>query len=188
MFVAGRPEVPGRADKILRSADVNPNTAGARLFAGGGAGLVELEQALAGGRISALWVVGEDVALSAAGLARLATIDTIVQAAHWNDVAGAAKVVLPAAAWGEYDGTITNRGGVVQRVRKALSPRGGSRPHFELTLAIARKLDVALDLGAAPTAVRGVFNKMKAEVPQMASAEWGKPAPLIQLRFAHSRG
>jgi NADH-quinone oxidoreductase subunit G len=191
VYIGGRPPQPAREDKILRSPDVNPNFAGARNFAtlsASPAGPAQLEQALASGRITALWVLGEDMPLTPGGLAKLGEIETIVMATRWNPIAQAAKVVLPSAAWAEIDGTFTNRQGLVQRVRRAVEPRGGARPAWELILAIARKLDVALDVGPAPVTARSIFNRMKAEVPAYAAAEWGRPAPLVQLRFAHSRG
>lgn len=189
-FVAGRPAQPERADGKLRTADVNPNTAGARLFAGAQAGdTAALERAILGGQLSALWIVGEDVTLSDVALARLAQLDVVVQAVHWNALCDAAKVVLPAAIWAEVDGTFTNKQGRVQRIRQALEPRGGARPHWELVWAVARQLGVAVDVGnaAAPT-TRNVFNKMKAETAEYTGADWGPPAPLVQLRFANSRG
>ena len=193
VYIGGRPAQPAREDKILRSADVNPNFAGARNFATLGAtpqGPAQLEQAIAGGKVTVVWVVGEDIPLSANGLANLGQVDTIVQATRWNPVAHAAKVVLPAASWAEVDGTFTNKQGHAQRIRRALEPRGGSRPHWELIAAVARKLDVALDLtqGNAPLAARAVFAKMKADVPATPARSGAVPAPLVQLRFAHSRG
>ena len=202
IFVAGRPAVPAREDKILRSADVNPNSAGAKLLSGGNAGdAAALDRAILAGRVGALWVVGEDVPLSPAALEKLAHADVVVQAVHHNELTAVARVVLPASAWAEVDGTFTNRQGKAQRIRRALDPRGGSKPHWELTLALARKLG-ASPIGETPLAslerkaavidvkenARAVFNKMKAEVATFADAEWGKPTPLVQLRFAGSRG
>jgi NADH-quinone oxidoreductase subunit G len=191
-FVAGRPPVAARSDKILRSADVNPNTAGAKAMARAGAGgVAELEKAIVDGQLQALWVVGEDVPLSEAALEKLRSIDVIVQAVHEGPITERARAVLPAAAWAEVDGTFTNSpqiqgvaSGRVQRVRKALDASGVAKPSWELSAAIARKLGVAIEFGN----VRAVFNEMKAKVPEMAAAEWGRPQPLVQLRFAHSRG
>ena len=61
---------------------------------------------------------------------------------------------------------------------------GMAKASWELTAAIARKLGVAVEFGN----VRAVFNEMKTKVSEMAAAEWGRPQPLVQLRFAHSRG
>ena len=202
VFTGGHLPDPERADKILRDADINPNTAGAALFTGQNdvsASSTSLELGIATGKIKALWVIGEDLDLSEKIVQRLGGLDVIVQATWSSELTEAAKVVLPAAAWAEVDGTFTNRQGRVQRIRRAVEARGGSRPHWELTLAVARKLAPLLDdvtgreLAAAidmnkKENARTLFNQMKAEVKAMAGAEWGPPAPLVQLRFAGSRG
>ena len=191
-FVAGRAADPDRADDILRCADMNPNTAGARLFAGAGAGgVAELERALLDGELDLLWCVGEDLEVSREALDALDQIELIVQACHEHDVVAGADVVLPAAKWAELDGTYVNSptqagvgGGRVQRLHKALEAPGGAKPHWELVLAVARRLGVALEYPNP----RALFNDLKAKTPELAAAEWGKPLPLRQLRFAHSRG
>src|SRR5579883_101359 len=194
VYIAGRAPVPAREDKILRSADVNPNSAGAKSFASinkqAPGDIAALEKAILESRLSTILFIGEDVAFSSAALDPLSRLDTIVQATHNNPLTEIAKAILPAASWAEVDGTFTNRQGRVQRIRRALEPRGGSRPHWELTLALARKLDIELDHGvAAPQlTARHVFQAMKAANPELAGVEWGKPLPLVQLRFQHSRG
>jgi NADH-quinone oxidoreductase subunit G len=189
LFIGGKSPVPEREDKILRSADVNPNNAGARLFAKEAGDLTALEKALTDGKIGALWVIGEDLPLSSSSFDAIAKVDIVVQATHHNPLTEIAKAVLPAAAWAEVDGTFTNRQGRAQRIRAALEMRGGSRPHWELILAIARKLgiDFAFDT-QGPMTARQLFNRMKAATPDLAAAEWGAPLPLVQLRFQHSRG
>ena len=53
------------AQKILRHADMNPNTTGAELLVGAGAGNFAVLQAdLVAGKLKALWMVGEDLPLS----------------------------------------------------------------------------------------------------------------------------
>ena len=205
-FVSGRQSEPEREDAILRSADVNPNSAGARILAGlvNGApagGIPELEAALIGGELDVVWCVGEDLPISEEAFEALDDLDLIVQAAHDDELTAGADVVLPAAAWAEVDGTFTNSpspagiaGGRVQRIRKAFDPPGGAQPHWQLTMAIARRLGIALGApgegGAAAGYAnpRALWSEMKGRVPELASGEWGRPAPLVQLRFAHSRG
>lgn len=185
VFVAGRRLVPEREDQVLRSPDVNPNSAGARLLARGlDAGLEELERTILEGRLTALWAIGEDVPLSEAAQAALAKVDVIVQASHEGLLVEHARVVLPAALWAEVDGTITNRQGRVQRLRRALDPPGDAQPHWRLALSLARGL--GLDLEARDE--RAIFEDMRATSPSLAKAEWGAPAPAVQLRFARSRG
>jgi NADH-quinone oxidoreductase subunit G len=211
VYVGGRSAVPERADAILRVADVNPNRAGAKILSRGRAGEVsDLERAIIERRLAALWVVGEDVSLSEAALSALGGVDVIVQAVHENALTGRARVVLPAAAWAEVDGTFTRtspapwvsnshrppawnldgglpegHGKLVQRIRRVLDPPGGALPHWELIAGIARKLGVAIEL---PARVLVLFNEMKAKVPEFTDAQWGRPVPLTQLRFAGSRG
>ncbi|MSP60909.1 MAG: 2Fe-2S iron-sulfur cluster binding domain-containing protein [Myxococcales bacterium] len=185
VFIAGRPAVPDRVDEILRSADVNPNSAGAKIFGRAAAGgIPELERALQNGELSLVWAIGEDLPLSEEAFAALDDIEMIVQASHEDELTAGADVVLPAAMWAEVDGTFTNVQGLVQRIRRALDAPGGAKPHWELTAAIARRLGVSVD---EPN-VRALFNEMKSKVPEMAGAEWGRPQPLVQLRFANSRG
>ena len=210
VYVAGRSEAPERADGILRAADVNPNTTGARLFAGDKArSLDTLEKTLLEGHLAALWVIGEDVTLSQAALDCFSTVDVIVQAVHDNALTQHARVVLPASAWAEIDATFSHapppwhanekrpsafnlEGGVpknkttnVQRVRRALDPPGGARPHWEHIAAIARKLGLAVE---TPARAIELFNEMRAKTPSLSEAAWGRALPLVQLRFAESRG
>ena len=49
-------------------------------------------------------------------------------------------MVLPAAGFGADNGTFTNTERRVQRVRKAVTPPGESRPDWEIILAVARKM------------------------------------------------
>ncbi len=190
-FVGGRAPRPERADKILRSADMNPNSAGARLFARTGDGADALARALSDGKLRALWIIGEDVALPEAALASLRSLDVIVQASRENALTEAARVVLPAAMWAEVDGTFTNSpepagiaAGRVQRIRRALEPAGAARPHWDLIAMIARALGVAVEHQTA----RSIFVEMKEKVAAMAAGDWGRTQLPVQLRFAHSRG
>src|SRR5579871_3323294 len=137
-FVGGRPPRPDRADQILRSSDMNPNTAGARLFSRNAPGADALSRAILDGKLKALWIIGEDVALSEAALAALGQVDVVVQAARENAVTRAARAVLPSAMWAEVDGTFVNSpepagiaSGRAQRIRRALEPPGAARAHWE---------------------------------------------------------
>ena len=54
-----------------------------------------------------------------------------------NESGAYADVFLPAASWAEKDGTFTNTDRRVQRVRKAIEPRGQSRPDWEIICDLA---------------------------------------------------
>lgn len=62
----------------------------------------------------------------------------VVQDILLTETAELADVILPAASWGERDGTYTNACRAVQRVRKALEPPGEARPDWEILRDIAR--------------------------------------------------
>ena len=107
-----------------------------------------------------------------------------VQATRASALTAQAHVVLPAAAWAEVDGTITNANGRVQRLRAAVSLPGQAIPHLEILARMARASGLALDLGTASE----VFADMKQRHSEFADAEFGTTAPPLLLRFAGSRG
>jgi predicted molibdopterin-dependent oxidoreductase YjgC len=61
-----------------------------------------------------------------------------------NESAAYADVFLPAASWAEKDGTFTNTDRRVQRVRRALEPRGQSRPDWEIVCDLAERIEKRL--------------------------------------------
>jgi len=182
VYWMGKPPAPARADKILRDADVNPNTAGVKAMTAGDQ--AALERDLASGALKALVVLGSD-ALTAAAMERAAGLAALVTiSAHERGLALGAHVALACADWPEIHGTITNRQGKVQRLRAAYAPPGQALPAWEVIARLARKLGAALEV----TAPRQVFAEMVGAVPAFAAAEWGAEAQTIQLRFAGSRG
>jgi NADH-quinone oxidoreductase subunit G len=185
IYLAGRPPKPERADDILRSADVNPNTAGARILGGPKAkGTQQLNADIVAGALKGLWILGDHVALDDEALAALGKLDVVYQSPHDNFLSDKVSVLLPASAWAEVNGTFTNAKGIVQRVRAAVEPPGEARPHHELIALVAKRLGVEV---GAPTA-KALFAEMKNAVPEFAGASFGREAPVVQLRFATSRG
>lgn len=207
-YVTGTASKPERADKILRSADTNPNAAGAALFAGAGAGDAgALLADLKAGKLKGLWMVGADLPLSEQALADAAPIVDgldlfICQAASDSALLRRAHVQLPAAVWAEVDGSFTNNKHLVQRLRKAVAPQGDARSHLELISQIAKKANLASGEKWQVSA-RQAFLQMVSVVSSslpvgtdpaqsvaagFASADWGKEFLPVQLRFANSRG
>jgi NADH-quinone oxidoreductase subunit G len=186
IYLAGRPPRPERADDILMHADVNPNTAGVRAIGGAHAkGTSQLAADLAAGGLRALWILGDQVELDDEALAAVGKLDVAVfQTPHDNALAERAHVVLPAAAWAEVHGTFTNATGRVQRIRRAVEAPGEARPHWELIARLARRLGLAFEFSSA----RAIFIAMQQAVPEFAGASFEREAPLVQLRFAGSRG
>jgi predicted molibdopterin-dependent oxidoreductase YjgC len=66
----------------------------------------------------------------------------VVQDIFLSETAQYADVVLPAASFAEKDGTFINTERRVQRVRKAIEPRGDSKPDWEILTLLASKFDL----------------------------------------------
>ncbi|MGE3772277.1 MAG: molybdopterin-dependent oxidoreductase [Gammaproteobacteria bacterium] len=114
---------------------------------------VELFEAAARGEIAALWIACTnpahslpDQALVRAALAR-AELVVVQEAYAGTDTAHYADVLLPAATWGEKDGTMTNAERRLSRVAAAVPPPGEARPDWAIALAFARALDARLRPG-----------------------------------------
>jgi predicted molibdopterin-dependent oxidoreductase YjgC len=65
----------------------------------------------------------------------------VVQDLFLSETAQYADVVLPAASFAEKDGTFTNTERRVQRVRKAINPKGNSKPDWWITSQVAQKMN-----------------------------------------------
>ena len=97
------------------------------------------------GVLKALFVLGENPLQSEADSQemrrRLEDLEFIVvQDIFLTATAEMADVVLPAAGWGETDGTFTSSERRVQRVRKAVEPPGEARGDVELLSGLAREM------------------------------------------------
>ncbi len=107
---------------------------------------VELFEAVHRGQIKALWIVATNpvVSLPNANRARealqrcefVAVSDCI---AH-TDTTALAHVLLPAAAWGEKDGTVTNSDRHISRQRSFMDVPGEARPDWWMICQVARRL------------------------------------------------
>ncbi len=108
---------------------------------------VQMFEAIAAGRIKALWVMATNpaVSLPRAGAVRdaLAKLDLFVVSDNMlaNDtVAAGAHVLLPAAAWGEKDGTVTNSERRITRQRAFLPAPGEAKPDWWIVSQVARRM------------------------------------------------
>ena len=105
----------------------------------------EMLQGVLDGQIKALYVVGENPAVSEPGAAAVKEAleqaeFLVVQDIFLSETARYADVVLPACVITERDGTLTNTERRVQRVREALPPLDGCKPDWEIVLALANQL------------------------------------------------
>jgi formate dehydrogenase alpha subunit len=108
--------------------------------------LVEMLDAAYRKEIKAIYLVGENPALSDPDAQHvreaLSRLDFFVaQDIFLSETAKLAHVVLPAASFAEKDGTFTNTERRVQRVRKVVEPVGDSKPDWWIVCEVAKKLD-----------------------------------------------
>jgi len=108
---------------------------------------VQMFEAIEAGRIKALWVMATNPAVSlpraSAMREALAKLDLFVVSENMrsNDtVEAGAHVLLPAAAWGEKDGTVTNSERRITRQRAFLPPPGETRPDWWIVAEVARRM------------------------------------------------
>ncbi|MBX9825630.1 MAG: molybdopterin-dependent oxidoreductase [Xanthobacteraceae bacterium] len=108
---------------------------------------VSMFEAIERGEIKALWVMGTNpaVSLPRAGAMReaLRKLELFVVSENvlGNDTVSAAPhVLLPAAAWGEKDGTVTNSERRISRQRRFLPPPGTVKPDWWIISEVARHL------------------------------------------------
>ncbi|HEX4278760.1 MAG TPA: nitrate reductase [Bryobacteraceae bacterium] len=97
-------------------------------------------------KIRALWIIATNplVSYPNQGLLRhgLSNLDFLVvqDGYHPTPTTELADLVLPAAIWGEKEGTYTNSERRVSKVNPAVEPPGEARSDFEIFLAVAREL------------------------------------------------
>jgi anaerobic selenocysteine-containing dehydrogenase len=105
-------------------------------------------------KIRALWVIATNPIVSYPNLdvltQSLENLDFFVvqDGFHPTPTSELADLVLPAAIWGEKEGTYTNSERRVSKVNRAVNPPGEARSDFEIFLALARHLGCQNELFA----------------------------------------
>ena len=107
--------------------------------------LVEMMNAAHSGDLKVLYIHGEDPVLSDADIKHtkeaIANLEMlIVQELFMTDTAAEADVVLPAAGWGEQEGTFTSGERRVQWLRKAQEPPEGAMLDWKIMEEIAVRM------------------------------------------------
>jgi formate dehydrogenase alpha subunit len=101
------------------------------------------------GKIKALYVFGEDPLISLPNLERLKNglhqlEFLVVQDFFMTHIGSYAQVILPGVSFAEKDGTFTSMERRVQRVRKAISPVGDSRPDWKILCDLSTKMGYSM--------------------------------------------
>ena len=107
---------------------------------------VDMFRAVGDGRIRALWIIHTNPAVSMpeadAVRAAIAGCDFVVvsDVTGATDTARLAHVLLPATAWAEKDGTVTNSDRTISRQRAVLPAPGVARPDWAMLAEVGRRM------------------------------------------------
>jgi NADH dehydrogenase/NADH:ubiquinone oxidoreductase subunit G len=153
---------------LLHPLPLFNNSVGAHDMAGGkwlsAAGLLSS----AGDEVRAAYLAGSLLAShDAQALGRMDFV--VVQELFETDTTAFADVVFPAASFAEVDGTFTNNGGLVQRVRTSIEPVHQAMADWMITARLAKELGV--DFGFERSA-SAVFREIAEQVPAYAGLRY----------------
>jgi formate dehydrogenase major subunit len=134
---------------------------------------VEIMDAAYAGTIKGIYLMGENPAMSdpeadhvRAAIAKLEHF--VVQDIFLTETAYLADVILPATAWPEKTGTVTNTDRLVQLGRPALTPPGEAREDLRIIIDMAKRLGLPWTY----THARDVFNEMRQAMDSIAGITW----------------
>ena len=111
---------------------------------------VEMFDAVAEGKIKAIWIACTNPVHSMPDIERVrkalrkAEFVVVQEAFEQTDTVPYADVLLPASSWGEKSGTVTNSERRISRVRAAVEPPGEARADWWIVNEFARKLEARL--------------------------------------------
>jgi predicted molibdopterin-dependent oxidoreductase YjgC len=164
------------ARKFERAWNIEPGGLSRKL----GLTTTEIMSAAGPGGVRALYVMGENPMMSEPNLNhtrhQMEQLEFMVAQDMFINESGAyADVFLPATSWAEKEGTFTNTDRRVQRVRRAIEPRGQARPDWEIICDLADRVEKRL---ARPTArwtyedPSEVLEEMGRVVPEYAGVKY----------------
>ncbi len=114
---------------------------------------VEMFDAVRKGEIKLLWIACTNPAQSMPDLKRVqealnsAELVVLQEAYRNTETAAFADALLPAASWGEKDGTVTNSERRISRVRAAVPPPAEARPDWQIVRDFGQRLERLLRPG-----------------------------------------
>jgi formate dehydrogenase major subunit len=135
--------------------------------------VVETMEAIHAGKLKGMYIMGENPAMSDPNVQHardaLAKLEhLVVQDIFLTETAFHADVVLPASAWPEKEGTVTNTNRQVQRGRKAVELPGDARQDWWITNELARR--IGCDWSFADPAE--VYAEMASVMPSLNNISW----------------
>ncbi|MBT6271267.1 MAG: formate dehydrogenase subunit alpha [Rhodobacteraceae bacterium] len=166
------PDYQSVADEGVRSA-FNEIWKTGTIAAEKGLTVMEIMDAVHDDKISSLYILGENPAMSdpdlghaRGALSKLKHL--VVQDIFITETANYADVILPASAWAEKTGTVTNTNRQVQMGRKAIDSPGEAREDWWITVQLAKRLGLDWDY----THPKQVFAEMKHSMKSLDHITW----------------
>ncbi len=139
--------------------------------------VVEIMDAACEGTIRGMYVMGENPAMSdpnahhaREGLARLDCL--VVQDIFLTETAYLADVVLPASAWPEKTGTVTNTDRMVQLGNRALDMPGEARQDLAIIQQLAQRLGCDWHYEGPESGVAQVYDEMRRAMNSITGITW----------------
>ena len=137
--------------------------------------VVEIMDAVHADEIKGMYIMGENPAMSDPDLnharGALAHLEClVVQDIFLTETASYADVILPASAWPEKDGTVTNTNRQVQMGRKALPLPGDARQDLWVIQDLAQRMGEKWDYKH----VSEVFEEMARLMPALDNINWDR--------------
>ena len=135
--------------------------------------VVEIMNAIHENQIKGMYILGENPAMSDPDLnharAALQKLEhLIVQDIFLTETATYADVILPASAWPEKNGTVTNTNRQVQMGRKAIEPPGLAKEDWWITNEIGKRIGLNW-LYKHP---KDIFDEMSLTMPSLNNITW----------------
>ena len=168
---------------------------------------VDMFQAIGRGEIKAVWIMGTNPAVSlpdghavAQALQRceLVIVSEVMRA---TDTSACADILLPAQAWGEKNGTVTNSERRISRQRAFMPPLGEARPDWWIVAQVAQRLGYGAafswqhpaDIFREHAALSGFENQGErafdiSALAQLSNAQWDRLQPVqwpVNAAFPH---
>jgi formate dehydrogenase major subunit len=141
--------------------------------------VVEIMDAAYDSKIKGMYVMGENPAMSdpdanhaRAGLANLEML--VVQDIFLTETAYLADVILPASAWPEKMGTVTNTDRMVQLGRRALDLPGDAQQDLWIIQQVANRLGLDWNYQGEESGVAAVYEEMHLSMPSIAGISWDR--------------
>jgi predicted molibdopterin-dependent oxidoreductase YjgC len=167
------PHEEGEDDHLLLRRDKTANARGAEALGIGApsAGRVkEILEDASKGAVRGLVVVGEDPSgLPGFSEALFDRLDVLVAIDWWRSPGlERAHVALPSCGYGEFEGTMVNFQGRVQRLRAGLTPPGEADPVWRILRDLGRRFGLPNEYGSP----RAIFDDVAAGVPAFAGLSY----------------